>query len=284
MNTTLLVCNRFMQTHPVTSARLLDKLSVKELAEFLAKAEPKAAAQAFAHVSLEHAAGCLAAMEAKAAHELLGELHPDSQVPVLRLVPEQVRESLISGLPAEQAEPIRRMLKYPEGTVGELMDPFVFTVPEDISVQEALKRARGAKLEMPSYVYVLDRNQALTGVVSIKNLIRARRAEAVTGVMHAELVSLQATSAKAEMVKSIYWREFHTLPVTDEDGLFQGVVRYQTIARLREEMLGDPEKDNLMDTALALGELYWMGLAGIMDGVAGRAGRESAERRRESQE
>lgn len=243
MNTTLLVCNQFMRNHPVAASRLLERLTVKELAGFLAKAEPESAAQAFAHVSLEHAAECLASMDAEAASRLLAALHPDSQAPILRLVPENVREPLIAGLPAELAAPLRRMLKYPEGTVGELMDPFVFTVPEDISVQEVLKRARAAKLEMPSYVYVLDRNQVLIGVVSIKNLIRARRAEAVTAVMHAELVSLQANSAKTEMVKSIHWREFHTLPVTDEDGLFQGVVRYQTIARLREELTGDTERE-----------------------------------------
>ena len=219
-------------------------------------------------------------MDPKTALALVANLHPDAQVAMMRLLSSATRDAIISGLPPELSEPLRRMLKFPKGTVGELMDPLVFTVPEDITVQEALKRARSAKLEMPFYVYVVDRNQVLVGVVSLKNLIRARRNNPISSVIKRELVSLSAASARVEMLKLPYWREFHTLPVTDDDGQFQGVVRYQTVAKLREEAAGESAAEGLLDTALALGELYWMGLSGVLDGIAGRD-RAGANRRPE---
>lgn len=284
MNTTLLVCNEFMRTHPVAAARLLEQIPAGQVSDFLATADSTSAARTLEHMNMELAAACLEEMEPEAAIGLVGELHPEAQVSVLRLMPATARKPLIDGLPEELSGPLKRMLKYPKGTVGELMDPFVFTVPEDISVQETLKRARAAKLEMPFYVYVLNREQVLVGIVSLKNLIRTKRNNPLSSEMRRELVSLNAASAQAEMLKSPYWREFHILPVIDDDGLFQGVVRYQTIARLREERAGEPGKDDLLETALALGELYWMGLSGVVDGFSGRRDRDPVERARTSEE
>jgi magnesium transporter len=284
MNTTLLVCNQFMRTHPVAAARLLEQMPSGQVSEFMAAAESGSAARTAEHMNMELAADCIERMNPEAAIPLLAELHPDAQVSLLRLMPAKSRRPLIEGLPKELAGLLKRMLKYPKGTVGELMDPFVFTVPEDISVQETLKRARAAKLEMPFYVYVLDRKQMLAGVVSLKNLIRSKRNNPVSSEMRRELVSLKAASAQAEMLKSPYWREFHILPVIDDDGLFQGVVRYQTITRLREELSSEPERDDLLETVLALGELYWMGLSGVVDGFAGRRHRDPVDRTRASKE
>ena len=284
MNTTLLVCNEFMRTHPVAAARLLEQTPTRQVSEFLAAADSGSAARTLEHMNMELAAACLEEMDVDAATRLVAELQPDVQVTVLRLMPAKSRRPLINGLPEELSVPLKRMLKYPKGTVGELMDPFVFTVPEDITVQEALKRARAAKLEMPFYVYVVDRQQKLSGVISLKNLIRARRNNPVSSVVHRELVSLTATSARTEMLKSPHWREFHILPVTDDEGMFQGVVRYQTVARLREEQAEESGTDDILETALALGELYWMGLSGVVDGFAGRKDRETEARTPTSEE
>lgn len=274
MTAMMLICNEFMRTHPVAAARLLEQMPAGQVSAFMETADSGSGARTVEHMNLERAADCIGEMNLDAAIGLIAELHPDAQVSVLRLMPAKTRAPLIEGLPEEISEPLKRMLRYPKGTVGELMDPFVFTVPEDILVQEALKRARAAKLEMPFYVYVLDRNQRLVGVVSLKNLIRTKRNNPVSSVIHHELVSLNAASAQADMLKSPHWREFHILPVTDDDGLFQGVVRYQTIARLREELGGESGNDDILETALALGELYWIGLSGVVDGFAGRRSRE----------
>ena len=284
MNTTLRVCNEFMHNHPVAAARLLEHMPARDVSTFLASTDSGSAARTVEHMSMEHAARCLEGMDEKSALALVAALHSDAQVSVLRLLPAKLQDFIIDGLPAESSGPLKRMLRYPAGTVGELMDPFVFTVPDDVTVQETLKRARAAKLEMPFYVYVVDRNQVLVGAVSLKNLIRAKRNNPLSTVIRRELVTLNAASAQLEMLKAPYWREFHTLPVTDDDGLFQGVVRYQTVARLRDELTGESGDESVLDTALALGELYWMGLSGVMDGIAGREGREHLDRTRESGE
>lgn len=271
MNATRLICDAFMRKHPDAAARLLEKYSSRQLATLFAQATSHSAAPTLEHMSADRAADCLSVMETGVAARLLAAMHSDFQVAIVRMSKPDVRNALLNALDDEISEPLKSMLRYPEGTVGELMDAFVFSVPEDVTVQETLKRARTASLEMPFYVYVLDRKQKLVGVASLKNLIRSKRPEPVTSVMNPDVVALNPASPQIEMLKNPHWRVFHTLPVTEEDGTFLGVVRYETISRLREELQPNSGGERLTDTALALGELYWVGLAGVMDGIAGRA-------------
>lgn len=284
MSATQLVCEAFMRKHPNVAARLLENYSSRQLSELFEKVSEESVAPTLEYLSADRGADCLAVMDPKAAARLLAALHTDFQIAILRVTKPDARETLLNALDEEIAEPLKIMLRYPEGTVGELMDAFVFSIPDDITVQETLKRARAASLEVPFYVYVLDRKQRLVGVASLKNLIRAKRAEPVTSLMNRDLVALNPLAPKTEMVKSPFWRSFHTLPVTEEDGVFLGVVRYETISRLREELGPERSKEHILDTALALGELYWVGLAGVMDGIAGRARETSTERSTNSKE
>lgn len=271
MNATLTVCDAFMRRHPLAAARLLEKYSSRQLKELFEQASSDSVAPTLEYLSADLGADCLAVMNAKAAAGLLAALHSDVQIAILRVAKPSVQKKLLEALDDEIAGPLRVMLRYPEGTVGELMDAFVFSVPDDLTVQETLKRARAASMEMPFYVYVVDRKQRLVGVASLKNLIRGKRSDTISSLMNRDVVALKPMAPQKVMIKSPYWRTFHTLPVTEEDGVFLGVVRYETISRLREELEPESRDEHIIDTALALGELYWVGLAGVMDGIAGRA-------------
>lgn len=271
MKATLLVCEAFMRKHPIAASRLLESHSTRQLGELFEKASDKSVAPTIELMSADRGADCLAAMERKAAVRLFAAMHTEFQLAIMRVAAQEVRDALLAALDDEISEPLKVMLRYPRGTVGELMDAFVFSVPDDVTVQETLKRARAASLEVPSYIYVVDRKQKLVGVASLKNLIRAKRADPVSSLMNRDVVALNPLAPQTAMIKSPYWRSFHTLPVTEEDGVFLGVVRYETISRLREELAPEGGDKHIVDTALALGELYWLGLAGVMDGIAGRA-------------
>lgn len=271
MKAVLRVCEAFMRKHPAAAARLLESYSNRQLGALFEQASDESVAPTIEHMSADRGADCLAIMERKAAAQLLTALHTDFQLAIMRVTVPAVRDALLEALDDEISEPLEVMLRYPKGTVGELMDAFVFSVPDDVTVQETLKRARAASVEMPFYVYVLDRKQRLTGVASLKNLIRGKRSDPVSSLMNRDVVALYPLAPQTEMIKSPHWRSFHTLPVTEEDGVFLGVVRYETISRLRDELAPQGGDKHIVDTALALGELYWMGLAGVMDGIAGRA-------------
>ena len=64
------------------------------------------------------------------------------------------------------------------------------------------------------------------------------------------------------------WREFHTLPVVDEKGIFLGAIDYRTIRRLEQDIIKPAHHSPLNETAAAMGELFWVGLSGFVKGAA----------------
>jgi hypothetical protein len=64
------------------------------------------------------------------------------------------------------------------------------------------------------------------------------------------------------------WREFHALPVVGDDGQFLGAIRYKTLKRLEQESSQKQAANESMAALLSLGELCWIGFAGVFAGVA----------------
>ncbi len=67
------------------------------------------------------------------------------------------------------------------------------------------------------------------------------------------------------------WRSFHALPVTDEEGRLVGAIRYQTLRRLEQEIDAARGEQITTQTVGALGELFHLGVAGMIEGVASAA-------------
>lgn len=276
MSTTRQLCTSFLEDHPIDAIRVLEHLSADVLGPYLARLRPVAAATVLEHAAPSMSAACMVHMSPRAASKIVTRLHPDFRIAVLRQLAPKLQKQVIREFAPDVAEQSRRLLRYPEGTIGNLLEPFALTVSEDISAAQALKRVKKTKQRVRFYVFVVDRDFKLTGVVSLHELMRAAGDSPVSSIMIREVVRLQVGMAHEDMVKSPYWRQFNALPVVDEDGMFLGLIRHQTLAWVRDELKQAADQNDAMDTVLALGELYWLGLAGVMDGIAA-TGAEEAE-------
>ena len=101
------------------------------------------------------------------------------------------------------------------------------------------------------------------------HLLSALRHEPLTSVMDRAVSRLPATAPRVAILNHPGWRRFHTLPVVDGGGLLVGAITHSTVhAMLEEEALGRSTRAETVTTVFALGELYWLGLSGVLDGVA----------------
>jgi magnesium transporter len=262
----------FMEAHPVSSARVLERLPLASLTALFGASPPRAAAHTLERLAPDMAAACLGGIQPPAAAAIIAELSFGFRVLTLRHMAAASREHVLGALAGELAEALRRVLRHPPGTVGELADPYVLTVPEDVTAGEALRRARRAARGVPYHVFVVDRAYRLAGAVSLHALLRAPGKEALRSVMYARVSALAVDSTLEEAVLDPLWREWSTAPVIDRDGLFLGAVHYERILRARRETLEPGRAGSGLDTVLAFGELYWQGLFGVLEGVSG-AGR-----------
>lgn len=260
----------YLEAHPPEAAMALERLPAEQRAAVVRTA-PSGSSDALRQMVAPAAAECLARLTRAEAAPLLERLPPDVAIRLLRRMGGDTAERVIGGLTADRQESLRRVLQYAEGTAGALMDPTVLALPDDITVGEARVRLRREPRGLLHYLYVVDRTGRLAGVLDIPGLLRARSRDALRAVMHQGVEHLPAWTPAGAVRGHPGWRSFHAMPVTDDAGRFVGAIRYRTLRRLEQEAETGRGAQPATVTAGALGELFHLGMAGFIEGVAAAA-------------
>lgn len=267
METDRLLLDDFFASHPDDAALILERYPAEEAALVLEKSPFDLAAVLLERMSPPHGAACVSRMSPKAGGDIVAKISPDSAANLLRRMGTAEREALLGSMPQEISAPLELLLKYPEGTAGSLMDPKILSLPDDITVGEALSRVRHSPQYTLYYLYVVDRSQRLVGVVNLRELMLAAPESLLSSVMHQPVASVSSREIRAAIMIHPGWREYHAIPVVDDAGVFLGAIRYETLRRLEEtSRVGAPETGPL-GAFLALGEFYWVGLSGMLSGI-----------------
>ena len=260
----------FIEDHPREAAVALERMAPDARLDILRLA-PEEAAPALGEMVAPAAADTLARLTPAEAAPSLDRLDPDAAIALLRRMPAGTADALIAALPDSKQAPLQRALHYPEGTAGALMDPMVLALPDDITVAEARVRLRREARGLLYYLYVVDRAGVLAGVLDIAELMRARSRDAIRAVMHAPVDHVAAWTPAAAVRVHPAWRSFHALPVTADAERLVGAIRYQTLRRLEHDADAGRGGQPTGLTVGALGELFHLGLAGFIEGVASAA-------------
>jgi magnesium transporter len=260
----------FMESHPPRAAMTLEQMPISRAAAVLSAVPTRAAAGVMSAMTVRYASDCLGQLGPADAAAIVAEMSTDDSSAVVRALDPGRRESLLAALAVEVREPLARVLPYPDGTAGAVMDPSVFHLPDDVLVADARFRLGRAARELLYYLYVVDRERRLVGVLDIPELMLARARDPVTAFMHRDVGSLNVWMPVALVRDHAGWQHYHAMPVVDEEGRLLGAIRYQTLRRLEREA-SDRGPDPARLTAGALAELFELGTTGLVAGIAGTA-------------
>jgi magnesium transporter len=268
MNSDWLLARDFLEKHPYEAALVLEKLAPPQIAELLREVPLVTAARGLEQMTSSTGAACLLAFSLDHAGTVIESLSLDAAARMLRCLPAGERTRLLTAVSDRRAEPLRRLLTYPLGTAGALMDPLVPALPDSLQVGDALERVQRMPEHTLYYLYVVNREQILVGVMNLRELMLAAPQDHLSAVMHTHVERLAAGTVLASILLHPAWREFHALPVTDSQNKFLGAIRYKTLKRLEQESARQRRPDESLTALLSLGELCWIGFAGMLTGLA----------------
>lgn len=260
------VIHRFIRDHAAEAARVLESGSLEERISFFSQTPAELAALLFAAMDANVAADCLDRMEAAPSAEALAQVPLERAALLVRRLRPDVRKAILPLLPPDLGKHLEFLLRCRAHTAGSLMEPRILTLPPEISVAEARARLQANPDFASYYLYVVDRDQTLAGVLNLRELLAGREAASVSTLMRRAVVCLRTGDSLTSVLAHPAWLNFHTLPVLDEQGRFAGALRHKTLRRLAGEVEG---RARFEQAGTALGELYRIGLSAFVKSAIG---------------
>lgn len=217
---------RLREIHPADLGQLMGDLDRDERVEVMTALEHEAAADTLAEAEPEVQADVLKSLPSELAADILEEMSPDDATDVLTDLPAEKASELIGLMEAEEARDVQELLKHPEGTAGSVMTTEFIALPEMLTVDETIQflREKAPEAEQIYYLYVVDAQQRLVGVLPLRTLITSRSSQRLSDIMVSGVVYLSVNDAVETAARALTKYDLLAMPVLDDSLRLAGVV------------------------------------------------------------
>jgi magnesium transporter len=224
------VASQIDNLDPADRVRVLQLLPMARRAEVLACMRYEVAAQIVTELAPQEAASLLEDLEADDAVDILGRIEDEKLAQIL------------AKLDRPDAVELEELLAYDEHTAGGLMSPQCFRVSVDATVGDALAmiHAEEEPPETAFYVYVVDGDDRLVGVCSLRILVISRPAQAIADVMEKDVVFVRVDTDQEEVAEVVSRYDLVAVPVVDAQNRLLGIIDVDDVVDvIREEATED---------------------------------------------
>jgi len=202
---------------------LLSVLTPTDSADFLEEMEDEDAAALAELIPSDKLADILDEMEDDEAADILGDLSSEKAAEILREM--------------EDPQDVIPLLQFPDDTAGGLMTRSVVTLRPYWTATEALTELRrvGPHSDSTYYLFVVDDDSLLLGVVGLRELVTAPAETLIADLMASDVVSVLVTTDQEECAQILSRHGYLALPVTDEIGRFLRVITADDLIEVTED-------------------------------------------------
>ncbi|TEB08140.1 Magnesium transporter MgtE [Pelotomaculum schinkii] len=218
--------DKFSKLHPADIAEIIEDLDQYERPDFINTLDDQTAAEALGEVDLETQVDIIETMDSERASRILEEMAPDEAADLLGELTREKSDELLNLMEPEEAEDVRELMEYEDGTAGALMTTEFIAFQFNMTAQEAIDKLRevAPSAEIIYYMYVLDDDEKLLGVVSLRDLIIARPPTPLGEIMQDRVISVMTGDDPRDILEAIMKYDLIAVPVTNKTGRMVGIV------------------------------------------------------------
>ena len=172
---------------------------------------------------------------------ILEEASSNEIAHLMGLVNEDYATAVIDLLQAEEQEKLEEIMAYPEDSAGILMYTDVFTLHEETKAIDAIAALQDQEeAEMVFYLYAVDDDGRLTGVVSLRNLVTTSSDTTLENIMSRRVHSVRPETDQEEVARIVSQYNFLAVPVVDAEDQLLGIITVDDVVDIvREEATED---------------------------------------------
>lgn len=218
------------KVHPADIADLLEELSHSERNILFNALNDEKAADTFAESNPNVQRSLMEHLHAQKIKRLVKNLSPDEIADLSTALSGEKMQHIARHVDGKKAEQVSQILKYPKISVGGLMKAELISIPENYTVGQTLAFLRKQKTpESPYYFYLINEENKLSGVVSIRDLVFPNPKSRVKSLAEQNLVFLHANDNLKKAAKTFFKYHFLALPVIDDNSTLIGTIQMSDV-------------------------------------------------------
>ncbi len=232
--------NRLAQLHPADLADIIEdldihqrtavfrSLDVETAAETLEETDPKIQVSLIEDLDTANASDIIEEMSLSEATDLLGDL------------PKDKADGILKEMEKDVAQDVKELLAHPEEKAGGLMTTSFLSFAPERTAGEAMEtiRREAEELDLIYYLYIVDAEDHLLGVLSLRELIVAAPEKALSEIMDTRIVAVNIEEHKAGIADDFAKYGMLAIPVVDDDNRLKGVILFKNLLEVVLPKLG----------------------------------------------
>jgi magnesium transporter len=238
----------FLEANDLDGAiALIESLRPPDQADVFAELPMMQQQELLPQIDVEDAADILEKMEEAEAAELANGLDVDTLVPILDEMQPDEAADLLGDLPPDHAttalaqmsepEEVQPLLLHPDETAGGLMTSEFLALRPFMTVAQAIQAVRSwaTEVETAHYLFVVDPDGALCGVVGLRELVVAGPHSVLNDIMDPHVIQVRADADQEECARLMSRYDLLALPVVDQARRLLGVITVDDLVEVLEE-------------------------------------------------
>lgn len=229
----------FLDIHTYEQGQFYQSLTEEQRLRLYTYLSPKELGDMFdvIEVDNEFMKDYLSEMRPSYAAEMLSEMYTDNAVDLLNTLDKKQVARYLSLMNPEDADELRVMLHYEDDTAGSIMATEFVSIVANQTVRSAMYvlKNEAKSAETIYYIYVVDNEERLVGVLSLRDLIVASDDTMIADIMSERVISVHVEDDQEDIAQTFRDYDFLALPVTDYEGRLLGIVTVDDIIDVIDE-------------------------------------------------
>lgn len=221
---------------------LVKHLTDLEKWKLLVKSDVNQAASDFGDRGTEDASRMAETLGAAYMVNVVSQLATDAAADLLRNLPEDFRTKVLGELSPDKTAALKEILSYEPGTAGALMAKEHLSVPLHFTIRQATEYLQSIpqdKRSKVSYIYVVDGQRRLEGVIQIRDLVFYPLDRTVKDILISPVVQVETGMSQLDVARLLQRHRYLGLPVVDRDQRLVGVISADSAMQAMEEEASD---------------------------------------------
>jgi len=223
----------FLELHIYEQGQFYQSIDETDRKQIYSYLSPKELADMFDVIEEdnENMKDYIAEMRPSYAAEMLSEMYTDNAVDLLNMLDKGQKAKYLSLMSTEDAGEIKELLHYEDDTAGSIMTTEFVSIVANQTVRSAMYvlKNQADVAETIYYVYVVDQENHLVGVISLRDLIVNDDDTMISDVLSERVISVHVGDDQEDVAQTIRDYDFLALPVTDYDDHLLGIVTVDDI-------------------------------------------------------